>query len=129
MKKLIAVIVFALLITGCSAEPEIIDNGKPGRMKIILFLDQNRNSVKDQDEPGLVDRVGLSQDVSCPAGSMDKVTAVETNAAGEAIFEDLQPGVYCVAYLGGRGSTTKLTVEVHLSSEQETLVGFGITDE
>ena len=102
MKTIIAVMVFALFISACSAKPEIIDNGNPGQIIVTVFLDENRNGVKDQDEIGVVDKVGISQDISCPAGSIDKVKTAETNLDGEAMYEDLQPGIYCVAYLGGK---------------------------
>lgn len=129
MKKIIAVIVFALLISACSAEPEIIDNGNPGQIQVFVFLDKNRNGVKDQGETGIVDKVGISQDISCPAGSMDKVTIAETNINGETVYKDLQPGIYCVAYLGSKSVTTKLTVEVSLSSDQIAQVAFGLPAE
>ena len=128
MKKLIGVIFCGILMMGCSTQPEIVDNGQPGEVKVIVFLDENRNGAMDEGEPGLSDQVGLSQDVSCPAGNMDKVTIAETNPAGETVYEELKPGVYCVAYMGNKGSTTKLTVEVPLSSEQEALVAFGLTE-
>ena len=129
MKKIIAFMFLALFVSACSAEPEIIDNGNPGQIKVSVFLDENRNGIKDQGEMGVVDKVGISQDISCPAGSMDKVTIAETNAEGEAMYEDLQPGIYCVAYMGGKSVTTKLTVEVHLSSEQVAQVAFGLPAE
>ena len=129
MKKIIALLFFALLIAACSAKPEIIDNGNPGQIKVFVFQDENRNGVKDQGEPGVVDKVGISQDISCPASSMDKVTTAETNTDGETTYVDLQPGIYCVAYLGSKGVTTKLTVEVNLSSEQVAQVAFGLPAE
>ena len=42
------------------------------------------------------------------------------------MYENLQPGIYCVAYLGDKSVTTKLTVEVSLSSEQAAQVAFGL---
>ena len=126
VKKIIAFMVLALLISACSAEPEIFDNGNPGQIKVSVFLDENRNGVKDQGEPGVVDQVGISQDISCPAGSLDKVTIAETNTEGETLYDELQPGIYCVAYLGGKSVTTKLTVEVSLSSDQIAQVAFGL---
>ena len=65
MKKMIALMVLAVLISACSAEPEIFDNGNPGQINVIIYLDENRNGVKDQGEPGVVDRVGLSREKSC----------------------------------------------------------------
>jgi uncharacterized protein (DUF2141 family) len=124
MKKIFAVMVFVLLITACTPKPEIIDNGNPGQIKVSVFLDENRNGVKDPGEPGVVDQVGLSHDKSCPA--IDKETIVETNTSGETIFDDLPPGIYCVAFLGDKGVTTKLNADVYLSSEQVAQVAFGL---
>ena len=118
----------ATLIVGCGTNQEIIDNGKPGQIKVIVFHDENRNGVMDQGELGLVDRVGIGQDISCPATNLDKVNRSDTNSSGEAEFSELNPGVYCVMYMGSRGSTTKLTVEISLSSEQNEVVAFGVTD-
>jgi uncharacterized protein (DUF2141 family) len=127
MKKILAVMAFALLITACSAKPEIMDNGNPGQIKVSVFLDENRNGIKDQGEPGIVDQVGLSHEKSCPA--IDKETIVETNTSGETMYDDLQPGIYCVAYMGGKGVTTKLNVDVYLSSEEVAQVAFGLPPE
>ena len=129
MKKIFALLVFALVISACSTKPEIIDNGNPGQIKVFVFLDANRNGVKDPGEPGVVDQVSISQDISCPAGNIDKVTIAETNSDGETLYEDLQPGIYCVAYMGGKSVTTKLTVEVSLSSDQIAQVAFGLPAE
>jgi hypothetical protein len=127
VKKIIALMVLALLISSCSAEPEIFDNGNPGQINVVVFLDENRNGVKDQGEPGVIDRVGLSQEKSCPA--IDKETIVETSTSGETMYKDLQPGIYCVAYMGSKGVTTKLNVDVYLSSEQVAQVAFGLSAE
>ena len=122
-------LVLAIFVTACSATPKIVDNGNPGQIKEVVFLDENRNNVMDQSEPGVVDQVGISQDISYPAGNKDKVTIIETNAAGETVYKDRKPGIYCVAYMGSKGVTTKLTVEVYLSSEQEARVDFGLPAE
>ncbi len=128
MKKIFAMTLLLLLMAGCSTKPEIMDNGEPGQIKVVVFLDENRNGVKDQGESGLIEKVGFSQDISCPAGNLDKVTVAETDSTGETEYNDLKPGIYCVMYMGPRASTTKLTVEVHLSSEQEALIAFGVTE-
>ena len=128
MKKLIAVAVFVLIVVGCNPKPEIIDNGKPGDIRVIVFFDENRNGKLDQGEPGLSEKVGISQEISCPAGDLDKVTQADTDANGEAVFSGLKPGNYCVALLSNRVVSTKLAQEIPLSSEQERLVYFGITE-
>jgi hypothetical protein len=45
-----------------------------------------------------------------------------------AVFTGLKPGRYCIAYMGTRGLTTKLTDLVDLSSEQEIQVVFGASE-
>ena len=83
----------------------------------------------DEGEALLVDEeIGISQDISCPAGNMDKVTIGRTDSSGEVSFSGLPAGKYCIAYMGGKSMTTKLTVQVYLSSEQVTQVFFGISD-
>lgn len=128
MKKLFAVALFFSLLVGCNTKPEIIDNGQPGQIRVVVFFDENRNGQLDQGESGISEKVGISQDISCPAGNMDKVTQAETDINGETVFSELKPGVYCVALLGNRVVSTKLTQEIPLSSEQEKLVYFGITE-
>jgi uncharacterized protein (DUF2141 family) len=121
-------ILFLLLLAGCSSAPEIVDNGNPGQIKVVGYLDENRNCTMDAGEPGLTDEVGLSLDVSCPAGSMDRVIVAETDSSGETVFTNQKPGRYCVANMGDKGLTTKLTNEVNLSSDQVLLVAFGLTE-
>jgi uncharacterized protein (DUF2141 family) len=128
MKKLFVIAVFVSLLIGCTTKPEIIDNGQPGQIRVMVFLDENRNGKLDQGESGISEKVGISQDISCPAGNMNKVTQAETDINGETVFSELKPGVYCVALLGNRVVSTKLTQEIPLSSEQEKLVYFGITE-
>jgi hypothetical protein len=128
MKKFIGLLILLLLITGCSSGPEIVDTGDPGKIKVIVYLDENRDGVQNEGEPGLVERVFIAPDNSCPADDMGKVTEKQTNSSGEALYLNLEPGVYCVMYIGSRPSTTKLTVEVPLSSDQEAKVAFGVTE-
>jgi hypothetical protein len=128
MKKYILLVVLLVIVTSCSQKPEILDNGNPGQIKVITYLDENNNRVMDKGEPVVSDSVGISQDVSCPAGNLDAVTKAETDSAGEVLFDELKPGMYCVMYMGSRPSTTKLTIEVPLNSDQEILVGFGLTE-
>jgi hypothetical protein len=127
MKKTLLTGFIMLFLVACSAAPEIVDNGKPGQIKVILFQDDNRNQVKDKEEVGVVDLVGISQEVSCPPSNTKMIIETETDPNGESLYSDLTPGIYCVMYTGRSGTTTKLTVEVHLSSEQEIVVPFGLT--
>jgi hypothetical protein len=128
MKKFWVVGIF-LILAACSQKPEIVDNGQPGQIRVVVFQDDNRNGVKDSEETGLADRVGLGQGVSCPTQNIDEIMVVETDPSGEALYQGLKPGTYCVMYMGSAGVTTKLTVEVYLSSEQQAVVGFGLVGE
>ena len=102
MKRILALFLLLILFSGCSSKSEIVDNGNPGLIMVVTFLDENNNGIYEKNEPAISDKVGISQDVSCPPGNMDLATKAETNIDGEAVFEDLEPGVYCVMYLGSR---------------------------
>ena len=128
MKKVAAFLLLVIFMTGCSPKPEMIDTGSPGLIMVVTFVDENRNGTYEKNEPTISDRVGISQDVSCPAGNMETVSEAETNLDGEAVFDDLKPGTYCVMYLGSKASTTKLTSEINLSSEQQFRVEFGLLE-
>ena len=82
----------------------------------------------DQDEVGLVERVAISQDISCPGSDTNKFTIIETDTSGTALFPELQPGTYCVMYLGSKPITTRITQDIHLSSDQEAVVYFGLAE-
>ena len=129
MKNIVFVILTMILVVGCSPKPEIIDNGQPGEIWVKVFMDENRNGKLDQNEPGIIERVGISQDISCPAGNINEVTIVDTDTNGEFLFAELEPGVYCVALMSNRVVSTKLANQVPLSSEEVIRVHFGITEE
>jgi uncharacterized protein (DUF2141 family) len=128
MKKIIGIFALLFWLTGCSSQPEIIDNGAPGQIKVLVFQDNNRNQLMDGDEQGLVERVGISQSLSCPAGDSSQITQADTGSDGVAVFRELKPGTYCVMFMGMRPMTTKMTLEIGLSSDQEAVVLFGIAD-
>ena len=128
MSKKVFLVVLIIILASCAPMQEIVDNGNPGLIMVVTFLDENNNGIYEKNEPAISDKVGISQDVSCPPGNMDLATKAETNIDGEAVFEDLEPGVYCVMYLGSRGSTTKLTLEIELSSEQQIRMELGLTE-
>jgi len=128
MGKKVFLVVLLVILASCSPKQEMVDNGNPGLIMVVTFLDENHSGIYEKNEPAISDMVGISQDVSCPAGNIDLVTRAETNIDGEAVFDDLEPGDYCVMYLGSRGSTTKLTLEIGLSSEQQIRVEFGLTE-
>ena len=82
----------------------------------------------DPGEPGFPDRVQISPENSCPPSNLENVTYADTDTNGEMTFKDLEPGPYCVAYAGSKSTTTKLAITVFLSSEQEAVVVFGVSD-
>jgi uncharacterized protein (DUF2141 family) len=119
------ILVFVLL-AGCGKQPTYTDNGNPGQIKVVTFYDDNSNGVMDQDEVGTPAKIGISQDVSCPAMSIDKITVVDADVTDFALFKDLRPGKYCVNPVENYGMTTKMNLEVYLSSDQEVVVTFGL---
>jgi hypothetical protein len=119
-----------VMLTACGkSEPTYTDNGNPGQIKAVVFYDNNKNGTMDNDEAVVLAKVGVSQDISCPASSLDKNTFSNTDANGVALFKDLKPGKYCVAPNGNYSMTTKATQEVYVSSDMITTVMFGIVKE
>ena len=131
MRRLLMRGVLLVLLTACgNREPAFTDNGNPGQIKVVVFYDDNKNGAMDTGETSAQVEVGISQEVSCPAGSLDKVTPMTTDKNGEAVFDNLKPGKYCVApILGSLSMTTKYTQEVYVSSDVVTTVLFGIVKE
>lgn len=128
MKGVLTVFAAAFLLVGCSAPTQaILDNGKSGQITAVVFDDKNFNGAMDAGEEGLEDQVILGQDLSCPPTNPERYTRNDTDASGSIVFTDLKPGRYCVAYGGKRASSTKLTMEVDLSSEQNLQVYFGVS--
>lgn len=129
MKKM-SQLIFVLLIVllgACKKQPPFMDNGNPGQIKVITFYDDNRNGQLDGREMGTFVRMGISQDISCPAGSLEKIHQMDSDANGIGVFKDLKPGKYCVTLIGNYGMTTKMNPEVFLSSDQEIVVRLGLT--
>jgi len=129
MKALLVFVLSLVLLTSCQSGPAYTDNGNPGQIKAIVFYDDNRNGTMDGGETGVQTKVGISQDVSCPASNEDAVTYRETDADGVALFQDLKPGKYCVVPYGNPTMTTKLTREIFVSSDTITTVVFGMIQE
>lgn len=127
-KWVLAAVVIALLIGGCRAEPEIVDNGSPGQIQVTVYLDANRNGYFDEGEQGLAEKVGIGQDISCPVDNSDQVTVASTGEDGKVVFRDLEPGEYCVGYMGSRGLITRGAQLTYVSSDQVAMVSFGLTD-
>jgi len=129
MKEVFLLLCMSILAAGCAkSTPAITDNGLPGQIKVVVFHDANGNDVQDAGEPGLQDKVLLSQDVSCPPTDKSKMQFADTDSNGETLFKDLKPGKYCVAYFGERTMSTKMTLDVYVSSEQEAQSYFGVLE-
>lgn len=126
MKHLLVFAVFFVMLAGCQSQPAFTDNGNPGQIKAVVFYDDNRNGIMDSGETSAQIEVGISQDISCPASSQDKVTNIQADETGTVIFKDLKPGKYCVNLNGNYNNTTKATQEIYVSSDTITAVMFGI---
>jgi hypothetical protein len=117
---------FLLLVSGCAkATPAITDNGNPGQIKITVYYDENGNNLQDAGESGHPDRVLVGQDVSCPPADPAKFQFYQTDDQGVVVVKDLKPGKYCVGYSGEKTMSSKMTLDVLLSSDQEAQVSFG----
>jgi uncharacterized protein (DUF2141 family) len=127
MKHLFSFVLILVLLTGCSSQPAFVDIGSPGQIKVFVYYDDNQNGTMDTDETGAQAEFGISQDISCPPASQEKITAIMTNIDGAGLFKDLKPGRYCVSpFSNGLSMTTKMTQEVYVSSDQELVVMFGV---
>lgn len=126
MKHLLVFVVFFVMLAGCQSQPAFTDNGNSGQIKAVVFYDDNRNGIMDSGETSAQIEVGISQDISCPASSQDKVTNIQADETGTVIFKDLKPGKYCVNLNGNYSNTTKATQEIYVSSDTITAVMFGI---
>ena len=125
MKRLLILGLMLVLLTACGeSEPPFTDNGKPGQIKVIVFIDANSNGIMEAGESGTASRVAIAQEVSCPPISDPDL--VDTDSNGTHTYQELQPGKYCVFFeSNGLAVTTKMTREVYVSSEQTTTVYFG----
>lgn len=127
MKRLLTLGLLLILLTACGeSAPAYTDNGNPGQVKAIVFYDNNKNGTMDSSETGAQVEMGISQDISCPASSKDKITIFNADANCVALMNDLKPGKYCVGLTGNYSMTTKSTQEVYVSSDLITTVMFGI---
>lgn len=118
-----------LVLAGCGTQPTYTDNGNPGQIEVTVFYDDNKNGKLDSGESGAPVEAGISQDISCPPSSQDKNIYSNADANGIALFENLKPGKYCVGLNGNYSNTTKMTLEVYVSSDRRTMVSFGIARE
>jgi hypothetical protein len=127
MKQIFSFFLLLVLLPACSSQPAFVDNGNPGQIKVFVYYDDNQNRAMDTDETGAQAKLGISQDISCPPASQEKITSIMTNVNGIGLFKDLKPGRYCVLpFSNGLSMTTKMTQEVYVSSDQELVVMFGV---
>lgn len=130
MNVKIGLLLLALLLAGCSsASSSVVDTGLPGNIEVLVFADSNGNKIFDAGEAGISEEVSITQQISCPGTDTTQLTRLTTDAQGRGLFADLKPGVYCVAYMGGESTTTRITIKVPVSSEQTTQVTFGVMPE
>ena len=130
MKKFFWLLIVSILAAGCAkSTPAVTDNGTPGQIKITVYYDENGNNIQDSGEPGHQDRVLVGQDVSCPPTDPAKFQFYQTDDAGQVVVKDLKPGKYCVGYSGEKTMSSKLTLDVFLSSDQEAQVSFGTLEQ
>jgi uncharacterized protein (DUF2141 family) len=127
MKRLMVFVLTLVLLTACGGgQPAFTDNGNPGQIKVIVFYDDNQNGIMDSDDTGApAHRLALADQVGC-SSSTGSLNFVPTDSNGVVIFNDLKPGRYCVAIDNGYRTTTKLNLEVYVSSDQVTTAYFGI---
>ena len=59
----------------------------------------------DGNETGALQRLAISQEISCPPSSTPNF--VKTDINGQSLFMDLKPGKYCVFVDNNSGLTTK----------------------
>jgi hypothetical protein len=126
MKKLFLLVIMSILTAGCArSTPTVTDNGNPGQIKVNVFYDANGNDIQDAGEPGHQDRIIIGQDISCPPTDPAKFQFHQTDDNGQVVVKDLKPGKYCIGYAGSKTMSSKLTMDVYVSSDQEAQVSFG----
>jgi len=130
MKRLLIFGMMLVLITACGEkEPQFTDNGNPGHIKAVVFYDDNQNGIIDSGETGAPShRLTLADRVGC-SSSTGSFTFVPTDSNGVVNFNNLKPGLYCVAIDNGYKTTTKLNLDAYVSSDMVTTVMFGIVRE
>jgi len=127
MKTILAVILAVVLLAGCSREaPQAVDNGKPGRIEVFIYMDSNANGVFDAGEAGQMDYVAKPEMIPCSTIASHEPVRVQTDEKGLAVFSDLKPGQYCVFYYGKETTTTKMQADVLVNSEQTARVEIGL---
>ena len=127
MKRLLVFVLFLVLLTACGeSESPFTDNGNPGQIQVTVFYDDNKNGAMDNGEVGAQQRVAISDEPSCVSSPPN---FIPTDSNGVVVFGDLKPGQYCVAIDNGYGMTTKMNLQVYVSSDLVTTVYFGVVRE
>jgi hypothetical protein len=130
MKTVLLLLVLCFFASGCAkATPAVTDNGNAGQIKITVFYDKNGNNIQDAGESGHPDRVLVGQDVSCPPTDPAKFQFYQADDQGVVVVKDLKPGKYCVGYSGEKAMSSKMTLDVLLSSDQDAQVSFGTLEQ
>jgi len=130
MRRLLVFILTLVLLTACGdSEPQFTDNGNPGHIKAVVFYDDNQNGIMDSGETGAPSiRLAIADQVGCTT-STGILTFIPTDADGVVNFNDLKPGLYCVAIDNGYKTTSKLNLDAFVSSDAVTTVMFGVIRE
>lgn len=130
MKRLPVFVLFLVLLTACGeSKPPFTDNGNPGHIRAVVFYDDDRNGIMDSGETGAPSyRLALADRVGC-SSSAGSLTFIPTDSNGAVNFNDLKPGLYCVAIDNGYKTTTKLNLDAYVSSDLVTTVYFGVIRE
>ncbi len=50
--RLFTFVLLFVLLTSCKSQPAFVDNGNPGQIKVVVYDDDNQNSVMDTNESG-----------------------------------------------------------------------------
>lgn len=98
-----------------------VPNGK-ANIRVFVFNDTNANGQADPNEAGTADKIGFG---ATPCGS-GKINYVTTQADGTYVFQNLDPGSYCVFYGGDRGASSVLSKLMNVKAGEQAYVTFGL---
>ncbi len=110
-------------VPGVDLEGLNFGNYQPSSLNVLVFHDYNRNGVKDNDEPLILDwDVRLGQETY----QYDKT--LSTGEANGALFTDLRPGTYTLSgelpeYWVVTTTEEPLSVDIQNGSTNELMIG------